>query len=56
MTKYEAEVVLGNEAVTVQFECETGGQVDYLWGQYGMSTHINTVTEIEPEIIKLEED
>lgn len=56
MTKYVAEVVLGNEAVTVEFECEAGGQVDYLWSQYGMSTHINTVEEVESEAIELKVD
>lgn len=49
MAKYLGEVILNNVLTKVEFECERGDQVNYLWSQYGMSTYIATVTEIESD-------
>lgn len=47
MKKYIAEIMLDNKLEKVEFECEAGEQVSWLWEQYGMSTYIATVTEVE---------
>lgn len=47
MRKYIAEIMLDNKLEKVEFECEAGEQVNWLWEQYGMSTYIATVNEVE---------
>lgn len=48
--------MLDNKLEKVKFECEAGEQVTWLWEQYGMSTYIATVNEVESNVLENTED